>query len=485
MVEYAEEQYTFCGKTGTLPELIKDCPFDKSKMTLESKNKFAVGIMNESGSTIKEEHMPYFQEVVESRNQELKVKVREEPNAALIAEKVDSSIDHAQIDEPANYHETNREVNAVTQEIEAQKMVLQDVHETSPEEEPETLQVDEWLTQLQEEYARRQHEVFDEQLEVHDIEVVKDENEPVVEISIEEEPRQPAIVETERRSRNEIVPVLQSEKKVEHSFDAELTQPDKIVEAPQSTAILVKEEVIAEEPAMNAEIEDDTRAILVDEVLRSEVTAEVDDQVIAMDNIEFIEFSGPVVEQSETIIEGTSSEADNQPIKEDEPLAIAELLPEYEIVEFEESKTLIEHIIDYVEFSEVIKPEKVEGTYSLLEEVKAIVSDVAVLEDEVSIDRAEEITELKHRLEEVCEVILENLGIEYDEEILMRFVSTISEEIIKNQASLKDLEDMNLDEGTHEHKTFTLNDFMFTWQSKMLDFRLIGRFALSYPEANT
>ena len=101
MVEYAEEQYTFCGKTGTLPELIKDCPFDKSKMTLESKNKFAVGIMNESGSTIKEEHMPYFQEVVESHNQELKVKVREEPNAALIAEKVDSSIDHAQIDEPA------------------------------------------------------------------------------------------------------------------------------------------------------------------------------------------------------------------------------------------------------------------------------------------------------------------------------------------------------------------------------------------------
>lgn len=76
MAEYADDKMDFIGFTGTPEELLKFCPVPHDQMTLEAKNTFLINIMNASGASIKEEHVPYATELLEASGQEFNLQIR-------------------------------------------------------------------------------------------------------------------------------------------------------------------------------------------------------------------------------------------------------------------------------------------------------------------------------------------------------------------------------------------------------------------------
>ncbi len=168
--------------------------------------------------------------------------------------------------------------------------------------------------------------------------------------------------------------------------------------------------------------------------------------------------------------------------KEIEPLEIGELVVTYETSETyenaEEQPIFIEQVADYIARNEVIDEEQKTKAGLLIKEIVAISHEIIELKLAETSENAVCVEQIEERLEEVCVELLEIMGVEYDEEIVKRFVQTIvKQEIAKKMKSLEQEE--ILDEGTHERKHFTVRNVISELRDDMQTLYSLGKYAVA------
>lgn len=431
LAEYGHEQVSFAGVTLTLAEAIVICPVDEKDMLPEDIGMIAAGMLNEAGIAIKEEHLGYFQEVIEMRDEDLKVTVRPE--------------------EDLHIPEETEELNQTKPERLAQHK--EPVASTTPTENVVILaaQTTESDTSLAEaSFAiQSQNRIDQKESPLDQTELDDNNSQPAIQDYQETEgsTAEESTPDTTPSPIKQVAPRIKPLKEQsiislrEDSSEDEITERQPLLQ--KAEPINAIRETAQQMPTVNPPVDEG--------LLVREPEAESELMDIA-DHLPSEDFKQP---QAET-------------------LTLSELLPE-EVFIAPEDLTLTEQIILFAETSETID-EEIQVEIKLL--AVEIENEVQILA-EMMVDPAfgtEEIELVEQKLELLCATLLEYAGIDYDQEVLERFVQTlIRQEAEKNPSKT---EEVTYDKGTHEAKVFTLRDFMFSIQSRLADFRRLGRYAI-------
>lgn len=130
-----------------------------------------------------------------------------------------------------------------------------------------------------------------------------------------------------------------------------------------------------------------------------------------------------------------------------------------------------------------LEPEQVEATTNVIEELGVVLKESQQPSEKTT---SEEKYIVEHRLEELCILLFEGLGLEYDEEIIKQFIQSIIAQELLSNTNVDSDEQLPIDElnylGTREHKTLAsaplqggLAQFI---KQKMQSHLVLGRYAL-------
>lgn len=443
--DYLHVQLPFAGGVYTLDEILDMCPVKREDMAREDSNMVAAVVLNGAGIAIKEEHLDYFQRVVEARGEEVKVTVRPQEEAEEsyqtkpdMSGRKESAIRSASAQEAAKT-KTNVSLAGVSFATELQ-------NRTDPK--------DGWSEQIELEHISRQAEPgYQEEADP----------DPVPEVVVRKRQVPTEVVSRTEPSKEQVIVHLKN-----------IPRPDKVVG--HHSPVRQPEDIVPSESIQTSEDQVETRQVQPSYI--EPLPVEVSDESIVP--ISFIDGEDPLTREPVVELEPVYNTASyifedfHQP--EIETLTLEDLLPAEEIFVAPENLTLTEQIILYAEESETINDEIQEEIKVLAAEIDREVQGLVEMIADPAIG-AEEIGLVEQKLEILCATLLEYAGIEYDQEILQRFVQTlIRQEIEKNRP---ETEAAITDRGTHEAKTFTLRDFVLAIQSRLMDFRRIGRYAIT------
>ncbi len=440
ILEYPDQQVTLFGITGTIEDLLKMCPVPSGSMTLEAKNMFVVMALNEAEVPIKQEHMSIFEKIVESRGVELKVSVLTTEEPAALAKPLNLEPDH----ESLTKTDVNNELRAATvdnevnsralsskNELEVQQTLSSPINlnETVVDPKPDeatSLQMDAWLTQMQAEYYQtiKAQDILESDLSpVNDVEIVANEE------------------------NLDLAPIEDT------SLIAELAKqaPETIVETKASEIL-----DLADEDLGTAGLETISIELGEDEEEDEEVSIDYDSKVLLLE---------PKPEELIVINEDT------------ETVTLAELLLKSEaVLSHDEPLTLVEQISQYVEKSQELGNDAVEVITDLISDIESLTQTFIELQQSTDFE-PQLAKKIQLELEDICMELLNYLGIEYDDEILLKLIQTI----IKQQSlNTETLVSYLSKEGTHEIKLYPVQNIMSSKMIRDSDFRLLvlGNFAL-------
>ena len=133
-------------------------------------------------------------------------------------------------------------------------------------------------------------------------------------------------------------------------------------------------------------------------------------------------------------------------------------------------------------YLESLEPEQVEVTKNVIEELRDVLKESQQLPEETSGEERERTDQM---LEELCIQLFESLGIEYDEEIIMQFIQSITAQESLSNANIES-DKLSIDElnylGTREYKPFgsssLLGGLAQYIKQKMQSHLILGRYAL-------
>lgn len=463
MAEYSSEYLTLYGVTGTPSELLKMCPVPHEAMTLEAKNNFLAMAMNESGSAIKKEHIPYVQKVVESRGVELKVTVRETPPTSEIADCFSEYGKNHKVSQNSEGLDTlidpvEREVfRNSTIDTPSLKKIETKVMERafdSATDETTTDQMDMWLTQIHQEY------------EVHKLRLEEKTISPL-----------PIKVGTNSTTKGEsafsatsdtaAIPLkISSEVFIPSSSARQIIVENKV---PNSREITPSAQT-ATTPSEHDKIDafPDNHAPFHDFSTEYGSTGiEPDVDITSMESIDFSTVSEPLDIDFKVLAEN------------DRHITLDELLPDFECEnESDVPDLLTDQIMKYVEV-ELAQPEIAKATVILITEIKSIAYELAELQDDTDEEKTDEVNQLLRSLEEVCVELLDKLGIIYDEETKWQFIQTMISQLALVSIKTTDVWQLSEKEGTHEHKAFIPRSWTHVLQKNMTNFHVLGRYAVT------
>lgn len=479
MAEYSEQSISLYGVTGTPEELLRMCPVRHENMTVEAKNMFLVMAMNESEVPIKEEHMPYFREVTESRGVELKVTVQEIASTPPVPPKL--------VQAPRQHNETFSDRIAVTvtankdllrsktaakEAILPQPNVIVVVSEQPSTDagievyvdESTTGQMNEWLTQLRSEFETRSHDLDAMSLFDHS-ETTPGEVPGVASLQTAskipaKEPPRPQI------KNNPMNPSLL----VKRTYDF-LTQDDTLLQ-----------DLKAEhEPSLMDTAEKEVGQFVLAEGLGPTdvyypVGSIESDEVWISAEYEAL-LNGVTHENRQPVL-GVNGVSTNSEQQRKDLLTFAELMPtvQEELSEMQ-PEYLIDRITSYVRHDDTITESVARESTVLITEINALTDELVLLSTKPEFVSPENKEQVEERLHELCQELLEILGVESNDELLRKFILTI----ISEKSSVTN--GMEIDEVVHdilhERKQFTLHSLAVGFQARLPNFLLLGRYALA------
>lgn len=485
MAEYSSNQITLYGVTGTPEELIRLCPVPHENMTLDAKNMFLAMAMNESGSEIKQEHASYIQKIIEARDAELKVTVKEknEPDdqvkvhdqqtkkASTAEEGFDKEKgfnDAHQIkhDYSAKDRTPSKEPAALPEnltEAEENRLERGAIHAPELPDEETTLQMDAWLSQMQQEYTEYIHQLKAEPGQtdsaVANAAEIEKQSGPQISATVAEESQMP-------------------EKKIIEAPDLRSSSPAKNTE-PFAEFADVKANEDNVFSGITAEAIINSDVLLVE--LRKREPLIIDEAQMESGGQEVIE---PHILQTE-IIQATKSDGLNLGFREELEntieITLQEIIPGADTAKKpEESSTLIDQVQDYVNNHANINAGAAEEASKLIDEIKMISDEIVELLGTSESDYLIEVESLGTKFEEKVVELFKKLDITNDEEAVHTFTRTIIKQLLdrKSETEIEDAERLSFDEGTHERKVFSLHDFISTANTQLTRFRLLGHYAL-------
>ena len=491
MAEYSEQIISLYGVTGTPEELLRMCPVNHGNMTREAKNMFLVMAMNESEVAIKEEHLPYFREVAESRGVELKVVVQEAPPILPVTPSPVQAPHTHNEKQPANIAATvtAREeplhgttiVEAVAapqpQAVEPIKNRQSDAdagHELEADEST-TGQMDEWLKQLNIEYEIRSHDlsvkpIFEQSVNPEDIPVNVPPQAAVFRAADKVAPGKLPILQIEQIVLNPPTPV-------ENAYDA-TTRIDMFPVSLEGEEELALMETAEEEPGQSW-LADDLEIGDIYKQIQSTKTTEPE----PLGDYEMLQtwLMGEAEEPESKIMDG-NTRAEYQQGKES--LTLADLLPDIqEELPETPSECLMDQIASYIQHedevqeSETGKEMEKEKAAVLMTEINSLTDELVLLNRTAGFMATEDMEKIDERLHELCGELLEILGVGSNDELLQKFILTI----VKEKSS--GFKGMEIGEAVydvlHERKIFTLVGLAVRLQAKLPNTQLLGRYALA------
>jgi hypothetical protein len=507
--EYGSEQISLYGVTGTPEELIKMCPVPHENMTTEAKNMFLVMAMNESEVMVKQEHMPYFKEVTQSRGVELKVAARQESEhsstKSTSAETLLNSLSSNSTEEAIEQHtETLAKTEHAAIALEARnkeqeeslhaqnEKVFEDSSDYLPEEvltqdETTTERMDEWLTQLRLEYETR--ELANKiEADVEQSQIIQ-----------EEEMSEVAAAKPQENQQSDEYDELRHQVEAE-TKDAEpkvATKPLKVqgeglAFKEQSTAdtnsrisrqqSLFPEDVPAvftknEEAPLSiveeASSEGGAKTPLIDEDLENNFASA--DEGMSDDPFYPAESFKNTADIAQVTLQSENEKDDL------ETISFAELLTDAQEFYSVEPSDLLGEIGKYIDSDEALENTDKLNAKSLITEIESKTRELTELYSSSKEVSPEETDELEELLKEACTELFVCLGIRQDEETLDRFINTIvqqqkSSEIGEDTAD-KGRQYLSEEERTSELKSTFFFKLSFS-QIETTSLRLLGYFAI-------
>lgn len=490
--DYPQERFTFAGLTGTLAELRDGCDYAKNA-DLDAINKFAARIINKNSGQVKPEHMPYIQEVVESRGEELRVTVKQEQKTEMSDKHPDYEADRAKAEpvkenKPSDsyVHVNEGESRQKDEEVANDPMLVveqpaRDRQDRSTAFDPEpsfpdeetTLQMDAWLAQLQREYAAYEGKLHAgapgvEEVQNQDADESIETAEPAAVVKQNSKSQDIIVV---KPKLTEIVQEESNKLRETHNTESTLLELTPKIDAAASTADNSDSlgEPISEGKTDSEDIFFEAAAtqLLVDE---REGELVEDSEMIHLEDL--VHDQTEMQDWPRIDIEEVHTESNL--------LTLDELIPEGEAApSSEEPVSLMGQIQEYLASEDEIEVKAVEEANLLIDEIESIVDEIVELQNMTDIENIAVPEELEEKLKEVAIKLFDTLGISYDQETLRRFVHTVLEQgAAQKEDTAPETEEMILDEGTHELKIFTLQDFIHSVDLKIPNFHLLGRFAI-------
>lgn len=485
MAEYSGQTISLYGVTGTPEELLRMCPVHHENMTAEAKNMFLVMAMNESEIPIKEEHMPYFREITQSRGVELKVTIQEAPSALSEPRSLDDMPGQNNKDASSESHSPT---SAVSEDASRIGRFTTENHVAFPPDvvdgvsgqskpdgskevcvdESTTVQMDTWLRQTQLEHEDRSHHlgtnILFERIETTPDEAV------VVPLS------QSGVIQTVRKlPAKEAPPLRLQEEDIGSSLLVEITY--KPLE--QDDTLLQSSMATGEPRPMDAAAEASEQPIPAEGLELLDVyDADDSTELEQMWTDEYERLLSNVTcenEQPLLDISGISASAEQQP---KEILTFAELLPDgRRELSGMRPEHLIDQIASYIGQDNLIIESAVETSAVLIAEINALTNELVSLSREAEFQNTEIREKIEERLHDLCDELLEMIGARGSDELLKKFIFTIiSEKVTAIKATETGGRTYDF---LHERKMFTLHSLAFSLQAKLPSFQLLGRYALA------
>lgn len=466
MAEYADEEMSFLSFNGTPEELLKLCPVPHDQMTLEAKNTFLINIMNASGASIKEEHVPYVMEVLTASNQEFNLQVRAvEPVQESESTRKESNV---------MFEESVVAKSSLKPAVDIPTSIVADKYEVTPEiETPEVASdtalmtaehMNRWLQEVQAEYEQEHRQAL-----------VLSEVEP----DAEKAPRIMRDVPTPVIGTSEELSLTVVDTQADPDIPTAIALPEFNMSQAAEDVTIVQEEVsaatppdrlgAAEGPSLGQELETPELPVI-----------EVKNEASAVP----AERSLPVTEMSALSELFTPEVSDGSSVDGSEEATITEETFEQKLTEVRDildTLTLTEMIhIDEDEDGEVraaaeVAQEARDGEFiqrfaasiqALPEKphtptaeqprviLDAVLSTALKVQETLQMEgiSSEVIEELKEELETLAKQLFESMGIEVDEDTVARFIEKILAGDLSNIPHKKLTPQELARLGTHEYK---------------------------------
>lgn len=467
---YQQQILNIGGISGTIDDLIKRCPIPPERMTVETKNRFLINAMNESGAEIEPEHTEMFERQLVAQGTEVKFTIRtvEDQTEKPLAEALDGIAQKTQkeIAEPAKEIAATQEsvVSLRAEESEENKATAEELSSQQTEKAELPVQVVAVEEVLREQAMRRETAERFEKLEVEPTQAPKSRHErreklvaprpkkssskaeapPIVTVKAKRSRKKPVAAETAIAVRPKALEIVQSVPEKPKPAEVKKLPLNKPIRIERPKILPKKAENKPRTPEVSSSVPPASIELIpVPEIGYVEVdtTAEADVPFVAEFPTEIVPTGEEIDQRIQEILEfEPGAELDEliaQASADELPaFLLAEARPEKPEQDNEDDKNVFVELREYVGTLEIREPAKAEAMRPVVEEAIQIAELLTVLNgvrevdelvqsDAEIADKQADIEKLEARLEVVCVQLLESLDIEPTKERVQALIQEL------------------------------------------------------------